>query len=171
MDRLLHEGLRRFIRRGNLRVTNAVGTPFEFGDGSSPPVAARYTCQIYFARLPLHPELRLGEAVNGDLLIGQGSIADLVGVVSQDPKERVPFFAASSGVEVRPKALRSVRSSAASASQCRASLRPPPILAAPDRRHVRACPRRPFWRIRPPMRSCTDGVPDPAGQARRYLRR
>src|SRR6516164_2080212 len=42
MDWLLRVLIARLIRRGNLRLTSARGTVFTFGDGSGPPVAARF---------------------------------------------------------------------------------------------------------------------------------
>ena len=100
MDRLLQTGLNRFIKRGNLRVVTAGGNTLQFGDGSGPPVAVRFTSHAALARLFLHPELRLGEAyVNGDLQLEAGNIADLLTILmSQERGEPFPFLA-------RPQAM------------------------------------------------------------------
>ena len=42
MDRLLDLLLRRFVRRGTLRITRANGSVFTFGDGAGEPVAIRF---------------------------------------------------------------------------------------------------------------------------------
>jgi cyclopropane-fatty-acyl-phospholipid synthase len=100
MERLLRAGLRRFIRRGNLRATTAGGHVFDFGDGSGTPVSVRFVSRAAMARMMLHPELRLGEAyMNGDLLLERGTIADLLSLLtSQQHSDTFPFLA-------RPQAM------------------------------------------------------------------
>jgi cyclopropane-fatty-acyl-phospholipid synthase len=79
MDWLLRVLIARLIRRGNLRLTTARGTVFTFGDGSGPPVAARFTSLRAELGVLLEPELKLGEAyMNGTFVIEHGSIADLL---------------------------------------------------------------------------------------------
>ncbi len=100
MERLLQVGLRRFIKRGSLRVTTAGGPTLEFGDGTGTPVAVRFDSAAALARLLLHPELRLGEAyMNGDLVLERGNIADLLAILmGQEHGEHFPFLA-------RPQAM------------------------------------------------------------------
>src|SRR5689334_6838455 len=79
MDWLLRVLIARLIRRGNLRLTSTRGTELTFGDGSGPPVAARFTSVPAELGVVLEPELKLGEAyMHGSLVIEQGSIADLL---------------------------------------------------------------------------------------------
>src|ERR1051326_8177153 len=79
MDWLLRMLIARLIRRGNLRLTSARGTVLTFGDGSGPPVAARFTSLRAELGVLLEPELKLGEAyMNGTFVIEHGSIADLL---------------------------------------------------------------------------------------------
>ena len=100
MDRLLQVGLKRFIRRGSLRVQTADGDLLEFGDGSGKTVSARFTRRSALARLLLRPELRLGEAyMNGDLVLDEGNIAELLTILmSQESFDPIPFLA-------RPQAM------------------------------------------------------------------
>ena len=82
MDWLLRVLIARLIRRGNLRLTSARGTVFTFGDGSGPPVAARFATVWAELGVLLEPELKLGEAyMNGSFVIEHGSIADLLEMV------------------------------------------------------------------------------------------
>ena len=92
MDRLLYILLRRIIRHGSFTVRTAAGSTYIFGDGSGPPVAVRFmTAAAQFAVL-LDPELKLGETyMDGTLVVEQGSIADVLGVLLR--QERVPILA------------------------------------------------------------------------------
>jgi cyclopropane-fatty-acyl-phospholipid synthase len=82
MDRLLGQLLKRFVRRGNLRLTTAGGTTFTIGDGSGPPVAVRFTSRAAQRAVLLDPELRLGEAyMDGSLVVEQGTIADVMALL------------------------------------------------------------------------------------------
>ncbi len=88
MERLLVLFLRRFIRRGALRVTTAGGATYTFGDGSGPPLAVRFTTASAQAAVLFDPELKLGEAyMNGTFVIEQGSIAEVLAVLFR--QERV----------------------------------------------------------------------------------
>lgn len=95
MERLLRTALSRFIRCGNLRITTAGGHSFQFGDGNGSPVAVRFTSHQAIYRILLDPELRLGEAyMDGDLMMEQGSIADLLTLLLiQDRSGKPPYFA------------------------------------------------------------------------------
>ena len=95
MDRLLHWGLDRFVRRGNLRVTTASGSAFTFGNGTGQRVAVRFNSKAAQHAVMLDPELRVGEAyMDGTLLIEEGTIADLLGLVlGQTPDGMPPDWA------------------------------------------------------------------------------
>jgi cyclopropane-fatty-acyl-phospholipid synthase len=95
VDRLLHWGLSRFIRRGNLRVTTATGANFHFGDGTGLPVALRFTSKAAQRAVMLDPEVKVGETyMDGTLQIEQGSIADLMGLVLGQTRDgRPPVWA------------------------------------------------------------------------------
>jgi cyclopropane-fatty-acyl-phospholipid synthase len=82
MDRLLRSALRQYIRRGAITFTTASGAVFACGDGSGPPVAARFTSSRTERRILLNPELALGEAyMDGTFVIEQGSIADALAIL------------------------------------------------------------------------------------------
>jgi cyclopropane-fatty-acyl-phospholipid synthase len=82
MDWLLRALITRLIRRGNLRLTSAHGTQMTFGDGTGPPIAARFTRRSTELAVMAEPELKLGEAyMDGTFVIEQGSIADLLELV------------------------------------------------------------------------------------------
>ena len=90
MDLLLRVLIARLIRRGNLRLTTARGTPLTFGDGTGPLIAARFTTFAAELSVLLEPELKLGEAyMDGTFVMEQGSIADLLDLVMA----RVPHHA------------------------------------------------------------------------------
>jgi cyclopropane-fatty-acyl-phospholipid synthase len=95
VDRLLHWGLKRFIRRGNLRVTTASGSVFHFGDGSGPQVAVRFATRAAQRAVMLDPEVKLGETyMDGTLEIEEGSIAGLLGMLlGQTPDGMPPVWA------------------------------------------------------------------------------
>jgi cyclopropane-fatty-acyl-phospholipid synthase len=91
MDRLLEWLLKRFVRRGNLRLTTAGGAVLLLGDGSGVPVAARFTSFAAQLRVMLDPELWLGEAyMDGTLRIEQGSVADLLAVIMSQSSDGMP---------------------------------------------------------------------------------
>jgi cyclopropane-fatty-acyl-phospholipid synthase len=91
MDRLLKLLLRRFVRRGTLRFTTARGSVFEVGDGSGPPVAIRFTTKAAQRGVLFDPEIKLGEAyMDGTLLVEQGTIADLLGIVLGQTHDGLP---------------------------------------------------------------------------------
>jgi cyclopropane-fatty-acyl-phospholipid synthase len=91
MDRLLEILLKRFVRRGTLRLTTACGSVFTVGDGSGPPVAVRFTSNAPQRGVLIDPELRLGEAyMDGTLQIEQGSIADFLSIVLGQTTDGMP---------------------------------------------------------------------------------
>jgi len=86
MAGLLRYVLQGFIRRGSLTVTTANGTSFHCGDGRGPPVAIRFLTASAEWRLLLDPELAFGELyMDGELLLDQGSIADVLAVALDQP--------------------------------------------------------------------------------------
>ena len=95
MDWLLQKALEQFVRTGNLRVTTANGTTFTVGDGSGTPAAIRFTSAAAQNSLFIDPELKFGEAfVDGTLVIGEGTIADVLAVVmSQGEYGKPPSWA------------------------------------------------------------------------------
>ena len=92
MDRVLEVILRSFIRSGTLRLTTANGKVLHFGDGTSDPVAVRFTSRAAQWGILLDPELKVGEAyMDGTLLMEQGSIADFLALaMSQDKSGKPP---------------------------------------------------------------------------------
>jgi len=94
MDWLLRVLLARFVRRGTLRLTTARGAVFTFGDGTGEPVAIRFASRAAERSVLLDPELRLGEAyMDGTLLLEQGSIADLLGLLLRQRRDGTPQWA------------------------------------------------------------------------------
>jgi cyclopropane-fatty-acyl-phospholipid synthase len=92
MHRLLHSLLNSFIRRGNLQVTTARGRTFSVGDGTGKPVAVRFLTRSAELGLVLDPELKVGEAyVNGDLLIEQGTVLDLISLALGQTHKAPPW--------------------------------------------------------------------------------
>ena len=86
MDRLLRVVLQKLIRTGILRITTAQGSTFTFGDGTGTPVAIRFMTRAAECGVLLDPELKFGEAyMDGAVVIEQGSIADVLALVSRQP--------------------------------------------------------------------------------------
>jgi cyclopropane-fatty-acyl-phospholipid synthase len=86
MDRLLRVALQTRIPVGQVRMTTAAGSTFVCGDGTGRPVAIRFTSRAAERGVLIDPELRFGEAyMNGDVVIEQGSIADVLAVVASQP--------------------------------------------------------------------------------------
>ncbi|MGM4891639.1 cyclopropane-fatty-acyl-phospholipid synthase family protein [Tardiphaga sp. 709] len=86
MDRLLRFFLSQYIRRGAITFTTASGQQFTFGDGSGPPVSARFVTKAAQRRLLLDPELALGEIfMDGLLVMERGTIADLLAIALNQP--------------------------------------------------------------------------------------
>ena len=82
MDRLLVIFLRRFVRRGSFTVTTAGGRTYAFGDGTGSPLAIRFTNAGAQRAVLFDPELKFGEAyMDGTIVVEQGSIADLLGLL------------------------------------------------------------------------------------------
>jgi cyclopropane-fatty-acyl-phospholipid synthase len=91
MNRLLDLLLRRFVRRGTLRITTADGSAFSFGDGTGRPVAIRFMTPSAQRGVVIDPEVRLGEAyMDGTLRVEQGTIADLLAIVLGQTTDGMP---------------------------------------------------------------------------------
>jgi cyclopropane-fatty-acyl-phospholipid synthase len=94
VERLLEAFLRRYIRRGSLRVTTAAGNTYTFGDGSGPPVAVRFTTASAQRTILFDPELKFGEAyMDGTLVVERGSIADVLAILFRQDSYPVPGWA------------------------------------------------------------------------------
>jgi cyclopropane-fatty-acyl-phospholipid synthase len=89
MERLLRVALNKLVRAGNLRVTTASGAGFAVGDGSGKPLAIRFVTSAAELGVLVNPELRFGEAyMNGELVVEEGSIADLLAILVGGRDER-----------------------------------------------------------------------------------
>ncbi|MDO8981307.1 MAG: cyclopropane-fatty-acyl-phospholipid synthase family protein [Afipia sp.] len=86
MDRLLRFFLSQFIRRGSVTFTTSSGTTFTCGDGTGQPVSVKFMTPEAERHLLLDPELAIGEIyTDGDLVVENGSIADLLAVAMDQP--------------------------------------------------------------------------------------
>jgi cyclopropane-fatty-acyl-phospholipid synthase len=91
MDRLLGLLLKRFVRRGTLRITTANGSAFSFGDATGRPVAIRFMTPAAQRGVILDPELLLGEAyMDGSLRVEEGTIADFLALVLGQSSDGMP---------------------------------------------------------------------------------
>ena len=93
MGGLLEILLRKMILKGDLRVTTAGRATFTLGDGAGTPVAIRFTTRAAEWAVLVDPDLKLGEAyVNGGLIVEQGSIVDVLGIVLSQPRNaKLPY--------------------------------------------------------------------------------
>lgn len=86
MDQLFRLMLSRFIRRGSLTILSSNGAKLVVGDGSGPPVVVRLMTRSATRRLLFDPEMAFGELyMDGDLVLEQGSLADLVATALDQP--------------------------------------------------------------------------------------
>ncbi|WP_342666784.1 cyclopropane-fatty-acyl-phospholipid synthase family protein [Phenylobacterium immobile] len=77
------------IRVGDLTVELAGGETFRVGDGSGPPIVVRANTAT-LRRIAMRPGIAFGEAyMNGDLVIAQGGLWDLLQVVGQSDARAV----------------------------------------------------------------------------------
>jgi cyclopropane-fatty-acyl-phospholipid synthase len=94
VERFLVTFLRRYIRRGSFTVTTASGDTYIFGDGSGPPVVARFTSASVQRAVLLDPELKLGEAyMDGTFVVERGSIADVLAILFRQEYTPMPRWA------------------------------------------------------------------------------
>ena len=94
MGRLLLLLLRRFLRRGCFAITTAAGSTYNFGDGSGPPVAVRFTTSKALRTVLLDPELKLGEAyMDGTMIVERGTVADVLAVLMRQDYGGAPKWA------------------------------------------------------------------------------
>lgn len=76
---LLARLLDHLVRRGTLRLTDARGRRYEFGDGTEPKLTMRLTDPSLHWKLALHPRLYLGEAyMDGTLVVEEGDVFGLL---------------------------------------------------------------------------------------------
>jgi cyclopropane-fatty-acyl-phospholipid synthase len=81
LERLLVAFLRRYIRRGSLKVTTAAGNVYTFGDGQGPSAAVRFTSASAQRAVWFDAELKLGETyMDGTLVVERGSIVDVLAI-------------------------------------------------------------------------------------------
>jgi cyclopropane-fatty-acyl-phospholipid synthase len=75
--------LRRFLRRGSLRVIDHTGRCHDFGTaGTGPSATVRLHDPAVYRRLALHPTLQVGRAyVDGTLTIEEGRLSDFLDLV------------------------------------------------------------------------------------------
>jgi cyclopropane-fatty-acyl-phospholipid synthase len=83
MSALISRVITKLVRFGQLRVEFHDGSARDFGDGSGPPVAIRFTDSRAIWELLRDPELRLGELyMDGRILVTQGDLYDLLAIGS-----------------------------------------------------------------------------------------
>ncbi len=71
----LHHLFGSVVKGGNLRITDATGRPYEFGDGTGPPSAVRIKDRRTEISIALNPRLALGEAyIDGRLIVEAGDL-------------------------------------------------------------------------------------------------
>jgi cyclopropane-fatty-acyl-phospholipid synthase len=88
---LLHQAFASFIRSGTLRIVTASGNEFTVGDGTGKPLAIRFTSALAQLNVLLDPDLKFGEAyVDGNLLIEEGSIADVLALAFSQERSGKP---------------------------------------------------------------------------------
>jgi len=94
MDKLIFKAVAHLIKKGTLRIATATGSTASFGDGSGPCVAVRFRTLAAQRRVLADPELRLGEAfVDGDMVLDEGAIMDLLELLLSQEASRRPFSA------------------------------------------------------------------------------
>jgi cyclopropane-fatty-acyl-phospholipid synthase len=87
MDRLLRYFLQQFIHRGAITFTTANGEKFTCGDGTGPPIFARFQTAEAERRVLANPELALGEIyMEGSFIVENGSIADFLAILMDQPE-------------------------------------------------------------------------------------
>jgi cyclopropane-fatty-acyl-phospholipid synthase len=94
VERFLELFLRRYVRRGSFKVTTAAGNTYTFGDGSGPPIAARFTTASAQRAVLFDPELGLGEVyMDGTFVVERGSIADVLAILFRQDSSPMPGLA------------------------------------------------------------------------------
>jgi cyclopropane-fatty-acyl-phospholipid synthase len=82
--------LRRIIRFGTLRLADAGGRTWTFGDGTGKPVAIRLHDPRLHTKLALKPELHVGEAyMDGTLTLDEGDLYDFL-LLATENLARIP---------------------------------------------------------------------------------
>ena len=95
MKWLLRRLLRRMILKGNLQIVTAGQDRFLLGDGTGTSIAIRFTTAAAEWGVLTDPDLKLGEAyADGELIVEQGSIFDVLGLILSQPREaKLPYGA------------------------------------------------------------------------------
>ncbi|MDQ8729867.1 cyclopropane-fatty-acyl-phospholipid synthase family protein [Bradyrhizobium sp. LHD-71] len=94
MDRVLRYFLTTGIRHGSVTVATPDGAVFVCGDGSGVPIKVRFVTRSAVRRVLLDPELTFGELyMDGEVRLEQGSIADLIAVLLEQPGAGTPQWA------------------------------------------------------------------------------
>jgi cyclopropane-fatty-acyl-phospholipid synthase len=76
---------RRFIKVGQLRLTDPAGKVTIYGDGTGPDIAVRLNGWFTPFRLALEPEMKLGESyMDGSLVMEAGDIYDLLDLLGRN---------------------------------------------------------------------------------------
>ncbi|WP_293902922.1 cyclopropane-fatty-acyl-phospholipid synthase family protein [Phenylobacterium sp.] len=92
---LLRRALEPAVKTGSLTFQFASGQGFELGDGTGPPVVARFTDAGAPLALLLDPDLRTGELfTDGRLVMDRGTIYDLLILVLQHGDDAPPTWSA-----------------------------------------------------------------------------
>ena len=76
MERLLELLLKRFVRRGTLRITTASGFVLRAGDGTGPAVAVRFTTRATELAILLDPEVKVGECYMDGTLVNSDAVVE-----------------------------------------------------------------------------------------------
>src|SRR5436305_12878587 len=83
MSALISKVISKLVRFGRLRVNFFDGTSREFGDGTGPEIAIRFTDKRGLWELVRDPELKLGELyMDGRILLTRGDLYDFLAVGS-----------------------------------------------------------------------------------------
>jgi len=82
---LLNKVLDHLIIKGDLRVTDAGGTVFQFGDGTGNHVHVRFNSRLFERQVALDPALKLGEAyMEGGFDIIEGDMYQLLALIFEN---------------------------------------------------------------------------------------
>ena len=79
LEKALHAALRRQITVGRLSIAYPSGRTEQYGDGSGPPVAVRFTDAGALRAVALDPALAVAEMyMDGRLVLDAGDVYDLI---------------------------------------------------------------------------------------------
>lgn len=101
---VLRACLKRVVQNGTLNVETAQGPQFVVGDGTGEPLAIRFVDRAAERQLVLNPALALGELyMDGRLVVTQGSIYDVLTLVSSNLAWKEPHGIAKAMTKLRSK--------------------------------------------------------------------